>query len=159
MQMQIRTHSVVKCPTQQIITFFSFVHENVLHLLRHRSIYTPSEFQTKHPFNTIIHTNMCICNCLPKPPFPSIGNSCWETKAAFRSVSNRHSRVIKCSKEDYAELVKEKISNERLGSREFWRKTNRILNLGKSPIPTIANGPECISSTVDMASLVGKLFA
>ena len=63
------------------------------------------------------------------------------------------------AKNSYAESVQARIDQERLGSREFWRITNKVLNRGKSPISTIINGPEVISSSSDKAKLFARIFS
>ena len=82
-----------------------------------------------------------------------------QTRSQFRSVSNRCKYVLKNAKNQYANMIKLRIEAESLGSREFWRITNRVLNRGKSSIPTIINGPEILSSASDKATLFAKNFA
>ena len=86
-------------------------------------------------------------------------NVCDETKAAFKTARNRCHQVLRDAKSNYAESVQARIKQQRLGSREFWRITNRVLNRGKPPIPTIINGPEVLSSSFDKASLFASNFA
>ena len=50
---------------------------------------------------------------------------------------------------------KESIASQKLGSRDFWRIANRVLNKVKSAIPPLFNGLEVLSSASDKA----KLFA
>ena len=149
----------------QLISFFAFVHQNVLHWLPIAS-WTASTYlypignSSKTTFNTMVHTSTCVSIAHRNHIFHLYNhNRCWETKATFRPASNWCSRVIKSAKEGDAELVKEKIRNERIGSRKFLGRINRILNRGKSPIPIIANGPEFPSSSAVKAFLFGKLFA
>ena len=49
----------------------------------------------------------------------------------------------------------ESITSQKLGSRDFWRIANSVLNKGKSAIPPLFKGPEVLSSASDKA----KLFA
>ena len=86
-------------------------------------------------------------------------NRCPETRAAFRQSSNRCSRILREAKESYKSAVKQKVEEETLGSKEFWKITNKILNRGKSSIPVLINGPEILPSAVDKSSLFGKLFS
>ena len=86
-------------------------------------------------------------------------NRCMETKAAFRTASNHCKRVIKNARELYAQSVKSKVAEQRLGSHQFWQIANRILNRSVRSIPTIINGPEVISSASDKAKLFAKNFA
>ena len=51
-------------------------------------------------------------------------------------------------------LIKlESITSQKLGSRDFWRVANSVLNKGKSAILPIFNGPEVLSSASDKAKL------
>ena len=86
-------------------------------------------------------------------------NRCAVTQAAFHNARNQCQMVLRDAKSSYAKSIQDRIDQERLGSREFWRITNKILNRGKSPIPTIINGPEVISSSSDKAKLFGSIFA
>ena len=64
--------------------------------------------------------------------------------------------VLRNAKDSYAASIQSRIENERLGSREFWKITNKVLNRGKTSVgPTVINGPELLSSASDKA----KLFA
>ena len=81
------------------------------------------------------------------------------TKSQYRTASNRCKYVLNNAKNQYANMIKLRIEAESLGSREFWRITNRVLNRGKSSIPTIVNGPEIVSSSSDKASLFARNFA
>ena len=78
--------------------------------------------------------------------------------AAFHRARKCH-KVLRVAKISYAESVQARIEKERLGSREFWRITNKVLNLGKSPIPTIINGRKVISSSSDKAKLFASIFS
>ena len=67
--------------------------------------------------------------------------------------------MLRDAKTSYAKSVQDSIDQERLGPREFWRITYKILNRGKSPIPAIINGPGVISSSLDKAKVFGSIFA
>ena len=45
-----------------------------------------------------------------------------------------------------------------MGSWDFWRIANNVLNKGKSAIPPLFNGPEVLSFTFDKAKLFAKIF-
>ena len=81
------------------------------------------------------------------------------TRFDFRTTSNRCKYVLNAAKDHYASLIQSRIDNENLGTREFWRITNRVMNRGKSSIPTIINGPEILSSSLDKARLFAKMFS
>ena len=78
-----------------------------------------------------------------------------ESKLNFKQASNRCKRVLEAAKLAYANKTKESIISQKLGSRDFWRIGNSVLNKGKSAIPPLFNGPEVLSSASDKA----KLFA
>ena len=86
-------------------------------------------------------------------------NRCDETSAAFRTARNNCHRVLSEAKDAYALSIQARIDQEQLGSREFWRITNKVLNRGKSPIPAIINDPEVLSSSSDKAELFAKIFS
>ena len=81
------------------------------------------------------------------------------SKSNFRTASNRCKYTINQAKTNYANLIKLRIEAQNLGTREFWRITNSVMNRGKSSIPTIVNGPEIISSSLDKARLFAKMFS
>ena len=56
-------------------------------------------------------------------------------------------------------LLKASITSQKLGSRDFWRIANSVLNEGKFPIPPLFNGPEVLSSAFDNANLFAKSFS
>ena len=56
-------------------------------------------------------------------------------------------------------LKQESITSQKLGSRDFWRIANSVLNKGKSAIPPLFNGPEVLSSASDKAKLFAKFFS
>ena len=51
--------------------------------------------------------------------------------------------------------MKKSITSQKLGSQDFWKIADSVLNKGKSAIPPLFNGPEVLSSASDIA----KLFA
>ena len=55
--------------------------------------------------------------------------------------------------------TKESITSNKLGSRDFWRIANSVLNKGKSAIPPLFNGPEVLSSASDKAKLFAEKFS
>ena len=57
-------------------------------------------------------------------------------------------------------LIKQKsITSQKLGSRDFWRIVNSVLNKSKSAIPPLFNGPEMLSSASDKAKLFPENFS
>ena len=86
-------------------------------------------------------------------------NKSSESKIKFRQASNRCKRVLEGAKLAYATKAKESIISQKLGSRDFWRIANSVLNKGKSAIPPLFNGPEVLSSASDKAKLFAKNFS
>ena len=62
-------------------------------------------------------------------------------KVKFRQASNHCKRVLEAAKLTYANKTKESITSQKLGSCDFWRIANRVLNKGKSAIPPLFIGP------------------
>ena len=86
-------------------------------------------------------------------------NKSSESKVKFRQASNRCKRVLETAKLAYATKTKESITSQKLGSRDFWRIANSVLNKGKSVLPPLFNGPEVLSSASDKAKLFAKNFS
>ena len=81
-----------------------------------------------------------------------------DSKVKFRQASNRYKRFLEAAKLAYANKTKEYISSQKLGSRDFWRIANSVLNKGKSAIPPLFNSPEVLSSASDKAKLFAENF-
>ena len=84
---------------------------------------------------------------------------CYDSKVKFRQASNRFKRFLEAAKLAYANKTKESINSQKLGSRDFWRIANSVLNKGKSAIPPLFNGPEVLSSASDKAKLFPENFS
>ena len=97
----------------------------------------------------IIHRNQFF------PLYEKVKSS--DSKVRFRQASNRCKRVLEAVKLAYANKTKESITSQKLGSRDFWRIANSVLNKGKSPIPPLINGPEVLSAS-DKSKLFTELF-
>ena len=80
------------------------------------------------------------------------------SKVKFRQASNRCKRVLEAAKLVYANKTKESITSQKLGSHDFWRTANSVLNKRKSVIPPIFSGPELLSSPSDKAKLFAENF-
>ena len=68
------------------------------------------------------------------------------SKVKFRQDSNHYKKVLEAAKLAYANKTKESITSQKLGSCDFWRIANSVLNKGKSAIPPLFNGLEVLSS-------------
>lgn len=82
-----------------------------------------------------------------------------EAKSLFRTASNSCKRVIERAKSSYAENILDSIASKSIGSRDFWRISNSVLNRGKSSIPPLFNGPEVLTSSYDKANLFASIFS
>ena len=100
---------------------------------------------------TMVHRNRFLC--LHQKDQSS------ESKVKFRQASNCCKRVLEAVKLAYANKIKESITSQKLGSRDFWRIANSVLNKGKSAIPPLFNGPEVLSSASDKAKLFAENFS
>ena len=81
---------------------------------------------------------------------PKLNLNVAETNA--RAIYEQQKRALK-------PLVSLQIEAEAIGSTQLCKITNKVLNKGKSPIPTLLNGPNVISSLKDKATMFGDLFA
>ena len=82
-----------------------------------------------------------------------------ESKVKFRQTSNHCKRVLEAAKLACANKIKESITSQKLGSWDFWRIANSVLNKGKPAIPHLFNGPEVLSSASDKAKLFVENFS
>ena len=93
----------------------------------------------------IVHRNHFFCLCQK--------DKSSESRVKFRQASNCCKRVLEAVKLAYANKIKESITSQKLGSRDFWRIANSVLNKGKSVSPPLFDGPEVLSSAPDKAKL------
>ena len=82
-----------------------------------------------------------------------------DSKVKFRQASNRCKRVLEAAKLAYANKTKESITSQKIGSQDFWRMSNSVLNKGKSAISPRFNSPEVLSSASDKAELFAENFS
>ena len=59
----------------------------------------------------------------------------------------------------YANKIKESITSQKRGSRDFWRIVNSVLSKVKSVIPPLFNVPEVLSFASDKAKLFSENFS
>ena len=86
-------------------------------------------------------------------------NKSSESKVKFRQASNCCKKVLEAAKLAYGTKTKESITSQKLGSLDFWRIPNSVLNKSKSAIPPLFNGLEVLSSASDKAKLFAKNFS
>ena len=78
----------------------------------------------------------------------------------FRQAGNCCKRVLEAAaKVVYANKTKESITSQKLGSRDFWRIANSVLNKGKSAIPMLYLNTEVLSSASDKSKLLAENFS
>ena len=82
-----------------------------------------------------------------------------DSKVKFRQASDRCKRVLEAAKLAYTNKTKESITSQKLGSRNFWRIANSVLNEGNSAIPPLFNGPQALYSASDKAKLFAENFS
>ena len=82
-----------------------------------------------------------------------------ESKVKFRQANNCCKRVLEAAKLAYANKAKESITSQKLGSHDFWRIANSVLNKGNSVIPPLFNSPEVLPSASDKAKLFAENFS
>ena len=68
-------------------------------------------------------------------------------------------RVLEAAKLAYTNKTKECITSQKLGSHDFWRIANSVLNKGKSAIPPLFNGLEVMFSASDKTKLFAENFS
>ena len=86
-------------------------------------------------------------------------NKSSESKVKFRQASNHCKRLLEAAKLAYADKTKDSITSQKLGSCDFWRIANNVVNKSKSVIPPLFNGPEVLSSASDKAKLFAENFS
>ena len=82
-----------------------------------------------------------------------------DNKRLFATARNNCKRVIHDAKSEYERNVHDRLTSQKIGSRDFWRIYNSFANKGKSSIPPLFHGPEVLTSSKDKAELFAKLFS
>ena len=82
-----------------------------------------------------------------------------DSKVKLRQASNPCKMVLEAAKLASANKTKQAITSQKLGSRDFWRIANSVVNKSKSAIPPLFNGPEVLSSASDKAKLFAENFS
>ena len=67
--------------------------------------------------------------------------------------------VCEAAKLAYVHKTQESITSQKLGSWEFWRNANSVLNKDKSAIPSLLHGPEVLFSASHKAKSFAKNFS
>ena len=117
------------------------------------SIDFPSNSQWDAPFHCIARADWDVLrDYFRDVPYENIFKL-GATEVKFRQASNRCKRVLEAAKLAYANKTKESITSQKLGSRDFWRIANSVLNKDKSAAPPLFNGQDVLSSASDKAKL------
>ncbi|XP_047140024.2 probable RNA-directed DNA polymerase from transposon BS [Hydra vulgaris] len=86
-------------------------------------------------------------------------NNSPENRHLFTIARNHCKKVLSDAKARYSQVIKSRISSQKLGSRDFWRIFNSINNKGKSVIPSLLYGSDFVTSPKDKAELFAKNFS
>ena len=107
----------------------------------------------------MVFSCLCYCHSSKKSLFSCVlERKTSDSKVKLRQASNRCKRVLEAVKLAYANNTKS-ITSEKLGSRDFWRIANSVLDKDKSAIPPLFNAPEVRSSASDKAKYFSKNFS
>ena len=109
----------------------------------------------------MVFSCLCCCHIVHRNHFFRLyqREKSSDSKVKFKQSSNHCKRVLDAAKHAYANKTKESIISHKLGSRDFWRIANSVLNKGKSAIPPLFNDPEVLSSACDKAKLFAENFS
>ena len=80
-------------------------------------------------------------------------------KVLFNQARNHCKSVINNAKSTYQQETHNRISSQKIGSRDFWRIIKSVTSNKRSSIPPIFNGPEVLSSSKDKAELFSNIFS
>ena len=75
-------------------------------------------------------------------------NKSFGPKLKFRQARNHCKKVLEAVKLAYASITKESVSSQKLGSHDFLRIGNRVLDKDKSATPPLFNGLEMLFSVI-----------
>ena len=81
-----------------------------------------------------------------------------DSKVKFGQASNRCKRLLAAAKPAYANKTKESITSHKLGSQDFGRIANSVLNKGKSAMSPLFNGRRVFPSASDKEIFSLKIF-
>ena len=77
----------------------------------------------------------------------------------YIEARNNCKRVIVTAKTDYTETTRKRIEAQKLGTRDFWKIYNSVVNNGQSTIPPLSNNHEVACTATDKANLLASRFA
>ena len=124
-------------------------------------VYIPHRKYQVKPHSSAWFSAVCAAAIVHRNHFFRLyqGEKSSDSKVKFRQASNHCKRVLEAAKLAYANKKKESITSQKLGSRDFWRIANSVLNKGKSAIPPLFNGPEVLPSASDKAKSFAENFS
>ena len=96
----------------------------------------------------ILHRNHFFCLCQQN-----------KSKVKLGKASNRCQRILEDAELAYVLKTKEFITSQELGSWDFCRIANGVLNKDRSVIPPLSNGPEVLPSASDKAKFFVTNFS
>ena len=82
-----------------------------------------------------------------------------ENKHNYTDARNNCRRVLREAKNRYADLTKERITSQKLGSKDFWKIYNSVFNKGKSTVPPLIHEDDVLTTAVDKAELLAQKFS
>ena len=82
-----------------------------------------------------------------------------ENKKLFCESRNHCKRVLKEARSNYADTTRRSVASQLIGSCDFWRICNSILNSVKYTIPPLFNGPDVLKTYTDKANLFARNFS
>ena len=82
-----------------------------------------------------------------------------DSKVKFRQASNNCKKVVEAAKLAYVNKIRESITCQKLGSHDFGRIADNVLNKRKSAIPPLFNDPVVLFSASDKAKLFAENFS
>ena len=102
-------------------------------------VYIPHRKYQVKPHSSPWFSVACAAAIVPRNHFFGLyqREKSYDSKVKFRQVSNHCKRVLEAAKLAYTNKAKESITSQKLGSRDFWRIANSVLNKGKSAIPPL----------------------
>ena len=74
--------------------------------------------------------------------------------------SRNHSKgVLNDARSNYAKTTRRSVASQLIGSRNFWRIFNSVLNSGNSTIPPLFNGPKVLTTSTDKANVFARIVS
>ena len=119
------------------------------------------EISGQASFISMVFSCLCCCSIVHRDHFFRLyqREKSSGSKVKFRQASYCCKRVLEAAKLAYASKTKESITFQKLGSHNFWRTANSVLNKGKFAIPPLFNRSKVLSSASDKVKLFAETFS